>query len=243
MNHKVLMINGSYRKKNTYTLLVQIGIMLKKHGIETEILNLFDFDIKDCMGCDDACSRGHGCLINDDMPVIMKKILDSDGLVLSSPVYLGGVTSKFKAFADRTNAWFHKPEPVGKPVLFVTTTATTGIKEVIHFFKQFATGFGARHGGFIARTMKNLSRPLEEKELSRFLSLLNEDRKCYKPAMGEMILFGVQKILAHKSNGHDRRFWEERKWNEKYYYYDCRVNFGKKLFSKMMFTILSAVMK
>ena len=240
MRKKVLMINGSYRRKNTYNVLVQIGLILKNHGIQTEILDLYNFDIKDCMGCDDLCIRGGGCQIKDDMPAIMQKILDSDGLVLSSPVYLGGVTSKFKAFADRTNAWFHKPEPVGIPVLFVTTTTTTGIKDVIHFFKQFAIGFGARQGGFIARTMKNLTLPVEEKELSNFLSLLGKDKKQYKPAINEIAKFEAQKVLAFKSSDQDKRFWEEKKWNDKYYYYGCKMNFAKKLFSRMMYKILSA---
>ena len=243
MSRKVLMINGSYRKKNTYNILTQIGHILKKHDIESEILNLFDFQIGDCTGCDDLCIRGGGCRIKDDMPAVMQKILESDGLILSSPVYLGGVTSRFKAFADRTNAWFHKPEPVGKPVLFVTTTATTGIKELVHFFGQFATGFGARQGGFIARTMKTFNAPVEEKEISRFLSLLKNDKKNYRPTMNEIVIFDVQKVLAIKSNGGDRSFWEEKKWNDSYYYYDCKINIAKKLFSKMMFRILSAAIK
>ena len=239
MNRKVLMINGSFRKKNTYAILVRIGEILKNHGIESEIINLFDYEIKDCTGCDEFCIKEGGCHVRDDMPAIMQKIMDSDGLVLSSPVYLSGVTSKFKAFADRTCSWFHKPEPAGKPVLFVTTTAATGIKETIHYLDQLATGFGARKGGFIARTNKNMSAPVEEKELLNFLSLIQNDKKYYKPSMNEIVIFEVQKVLALKSSGADNTFWKEKNWIDAYYYYDCKIGPGKKLFSKMMFRILS----
>ena len=243
MAKKVLMINGSFRKKNTYGLLVQIEELLKKHDIESEIINLFDYEIKDCTGCDDICIKQGHCHIKDGMPGIMQKILDSDGLVLSSPVYLGGVTSKCKAFADRTNAWFHKPEPVGKPVLFVVTTAITGIKETVHFFDQLITGFGARKGGAVTRTIKDFDKPVEEKELARFLSLLQKDKSDYRPAMNEIVIFQVQNVLARKSNGDDKRFWEEKNWNSRSYYYDCKMGPVKKAFSKMMFKILSGTIK
>ena len=243
MSKKVLMINGSSRKKNTYNILVQITQILQKHDIESEIFNLFDYEIKDCTGCDEVCIQQGVCHIKDGMNEIMQKIMDSDGIVLSSPVYLFGVTSRFKTFADRLNVWFHKPEPAGKPVLFVATTTVTGIKETIHFFDQFATGFGARKGGYIARVHKTLNVPVEEKEVSGFLSLLKKDPKYYKPSMNEIVIFEVLKVLALKSNGADRQFWEEKKWLDKVYYYDCKMGIGKKLFSKMMFKILSNAMK
>ena len=243
MSKKVLMINGSFRKKNTYNILVQIGQILKKHDIESEILNLFDYEIKDCTGCDEVCI-GHGaCHIKDGMNEIMRKIMECDGLVLSSPVYLFGVSSKFKTFADRLNVWFHKPEPAGKPVLFAATTTVTGLKETIHFFDQFATGFGARKGGSITRVHKTLNVPVAEKEVSGFLSLLQKDKKYYRPSMNEIVIFEVLKVLALKSNGADRKFWEEKKWLDKLYYYDCRMGILKKLFSRMMFKILSNAMK
>ena len=243
MGEKVLIINGSFRKKNTYGLLVQIGELLKNHGIESEIINLFDYEIKDCTGCDDICIRQGSCQKKDDMPGIMQKILESGGLVLSSPVYLGGVTSKFKAFADRTNAWFHKPEPVGKPVLLAVTTAITGIKETQHFLDQLVTGFGARKGGVVTRTIKNFNKPVGEKEIQRFVSLIQKDKSDYRPAMNEIVIFEVQKVLAQKSNGDDKRFWEDKNWNNKPYYYDCKMGIAKKVFSKMMFKILSNAIK
>ena len=240
---KVLLINGSARKENTYNILFQITQILKAHSIDSEILHLFDFTIKECEGCDNVCIKQGACQIKDDMPAIMQKILESDGVVLGSPVYLGGVTSKFKAFVDRTNAWFHKPEPAGKPVFFVVTTASTGIKETLLFLNQFSAGFGGRKGGSIARQAKNMKIPVTEKDLSKFLSLLEKDKKLYRPSMKEIIIFEVQKVLALKSEGDDRNFWQKNGWLDKLYYYDCRLNPVKKAFSGMMFKILSKAMK
>ena len=139
MGKKVLMVDRSARKRNTYNILLQIEQVLKTHGIKVEILNLFDYRIEDCIGCE-ACVSCKECAKKDDMPILMRKIMDSDGLIVSSPVYMSCVTSRFKTFADRTNTWVHKPETAGKPVMFLATTASTGLKETKRFFELFATG-------------------------------------------------------------------------------------------------------
>ena len=242
MDKKVLIINGSARRQNTFGLLAQIEQLLKKHDIETEMLHLFDYTIGDCIGCE-KCIYQDGCSLNDDMPLLKQKILDSDGVVFGSPVYMRGVTSKLKTLADRTCAWFHKPEPAAKPVLSVTTTVSTGVKAVEQFLASFATGFGARKGGFIVRKVKDLGKPIEEKEVARFVSLLKNDKSQYRPAMGEVVMFNVQKVLALKSSGTDNAFWQGSGWIDKPYYYGCKLGVFKKLFSKMMFGILSKAMK
>lgn len=239
----VIMLNGSFRKQNSYGLLVQISQILRGHGVDSEIINLFDYRINACIGDDDNCIKTGSCAQNDDMPALRQKLLDCDGIILSSPVYLGNVTSTFKAFADRTNEWFHKPRPAGKPVLFVATTAVSGIKDTLHFFDVLTTGWGARKGGSIVRAKKNMDMPVQEKEVSRFRSLLENDKKYYRPGMNDIVIYNVQKVMALKSDGDDHRFWEEKGWFGKPYYYDCRMSPGKKAFSKMMSRILAKAMK
>lgn len=242
MNKKVLIIDGSARKKNTYNVLAQIGQTLEANSVDVEILNLFDYTIKDCVGCE-VCVNRKGCCRNDDMNALMQKIMESDGVILGSPVYMCSVTSKLKAFADRTIGFVHKPEIAGKPMMFVATTASTGLKETRRFFESYATGLGARKGEFISRKVSDLSKPVEEKEMRRFLNLLNQDLKDYKPAMNEIVMFAVGKVLALKSNGDDNRFWQEKGWLDKKYYYPCKMNPFKKLFSGFIFKVISKAMK
>jgi multimeric flavodoxin WrbA len=195
MGKKVLMIDGSFRKKNTHGLLLQIEQILKARGVEVEIINLFDYEIKDCNGCE-ACISHKACSQQDDMPMLRKKILNSDGVVMSSPVYVNGVTSRFKTFTDRTNGWIHKPELAGMPVLFVTTTTFSGIKEVKQFFMSYANILGVRKGGFISRVGDKIKDPVREAEMSRFLTLLDQDRKHYSPAMDEFGKF-MFKVISN----------------------------------------------
>ena len=227
---KVLMINGSFRKKNTYKILCEAGAILEKRGFKYEILNLSDYKINHCRGCDPTCNGNKGCNQTDDqMSEVKKKMLESDAFVFATPVYLSGATSTFKAFADRTNIWFHNPALSGKPVLSVVTTEVSGIDQTEEFLNSLETGMGLRKGGLIKRKQKNFAKPLTEKEMSKFLSLLNTDKSKYKPTMNELIIFQVQKALALKFGEGNKEFWAQNGWLDKPYYYKCKIGLKKPL--------------
>ena len=73
---KVIAINGSGRKKNTHSVLVEVADLLKNHDIKTEILNLNDFNIKQCQGCE-VCMRSDSCHLDDDIPILVDKLISS----------------------------------------------------------------------------------------------------------------------------------------------------------------------
>jgi multimeric flavodoxin WrbA len=52
MNKKVIAINSSRRKKNTYGILQKLKEDFSKRNIDVEIINLFDHEIKECLGCE-----------------------------------------------------------------------------------------------------------------------------------------------------------------------------------------------
>ena len=62
---KVLLINGSsHRNGCTYTALEEISIALNKEGINTEIFQLGNPEIRDCSGCK-ACKKIGKCVYDD----------------------------------------------------------------------------------------------------------------------------------------------------------------------------------
>lgn len=248
MSQKILMINGSPRKKGTYNVLLSIGEVLKKHGMEYEIIHLYDYNINCCSGCDVTCINNGQCntakRTNDDMPSLMQKIMECDGIVFATPVYINGVTAKFKSFVDRTNTWVHNPGPFGKPVLNVATTASTGLKDTARFLNLFAVGFGARIGGFIGRKNSNIDKPVTEKEMGKFLKYVKSDKRKYAPKAKEIIMFLVQRTLATKFGGGNKEYWENQQLlARKYYYYDCKISIFKKLLAKLMAKILNKAIK
>lgn len=104
---KVLAINGSHRKgKNTAEMLRLVLEEASAAGAATELLEITDYRITPCRSCN-RCLRKTECSItDDDMGMIAGKMLESDGIVLGSPVYFANVTGLMKIFMDRTR-WLH----------------------------------------------------------------------------------------------------------------------------------------
>jgi multimeric flavodoxin WrbA len=103
---KLIAICGSARKQgNTAKMLYKVIEGAKTEGAETEFVNLFDLNYKDCISCY-ACklknskSYGH-CILNDDLKTVLERIELSDVIVLGSPVYYGNLSGQMRSFTDR----------------------------------------------------------------------------------------------------------------------------------------------
>ncbi len=96
-----LIISGSPRKDgNTKTFLSIFEKELKNHKISTEIISLSDKKINHCLHCN-QCVNINKCVQNDDFNYIYKTVLSNRGLVIGSPVYVGGPTSIIMALIQR----------------------------------------------------------------------------------------------------------------------------------------------
>jgi multimeric flavodoxin WrbA len=243
MRKKVLAINGSKRKLNTFGLLKSICNELEKHNIETELINVTDFDIKGCIGCE-ACLRKDKCVIKDDADVLMEKLKSSDGIILGSPVYMGNISGNLKVFIDRTCRWFHRPELVGKPSLAIVTTAGSGLKDTSNYIEKVLIQWGTMPTGSITRNVKTLRNPLKQDDIKIFVEYINsESSNHHRPSFNQVIHFQVQKVLAEKILDIDKQFWIDKDWLSRIYYYDCNIGFVKKLLGKSFYRFLSKKVK
>ncbi|GAA0180316.1 flavodoxin family protein [Clostridium sediminicola] len=224
---KVLAINSSNRKMNTYGLIVQLKEILQRDNIDVEIINLFNYDIKTCIGCEHCLVKG-GCVFKDQAFEIMEKIKSMDGIILTSPVYLENVSGKLKTFIDRTCSWFHRPDIYGKPVLVVSTTKGSGLKPTLKYLKRVVIQWGGFYTGSIGRTIRNIDNEIENSECENFVKHLRKNKENYKPSFSALINFQVQKVLAYKLIGLDSQYWIEKGWNDAPYYFKCKINIFKR---------------
>ncbi len=106
---KVLGIFGSPRKGgNTERLLEEALKGAEKEGADVERLHIVRFHITPCTECLQCLEKGE-CIIQDDMQKIYPKLLESDIIILASPIFFYGVTAWAKALVDRTQAlWARK---------------------------------------------------------------------------------------------------------------------------------------
>ena len=100
---KILAINGSHRKgKNTAEMLNTVLAAAEAQGAETELVELMDYEIKECTSCNKCLFKPECTITDDGMSELYEKMLDADGIVFGSPVYFSNVTGRMKDFIDRS---------------------------------------------------------------------------------------------------------------------------------------------
>lgn len=104
MSKKVLILSGTPRKGGNSDILCDEFMRgAKESGNDVEKIRVADRNVGFCRACYHC--RDHGkCIIKDDMEEIMQKIIDSDVIVLASPVYFYSIDAQLKAAIDRTVA-------------------------------------------------------------------------------------------------------------------------------------------
>lgn len=99
-------IYGSPRKNgNTDRLLDAFlaSVNPKQHSIKTFFLR--DMSFSPCTECDGCHATGQ-CVIEDDMHLLYPYFIESDLLVLSSPVFFYGLNAQAKAMVDRAQCFW-----------------------------------------------------------------------------------------------------------------------------------------
>lgn len=236
----IIAINSSQRKINTYKVISEVKEVLKNEEINVEIINLFDYDIKPCIGCENCLIKGD-CVFNDDVSEIMDKLKSSDGIILSSPVYMENISGKLKVFLDRTCEWFHRPELYGKPILVIATTKGSGLKDTLNYLEKVVIQWGGINSGSIGRSIRNINKKVVKSECKNFIDHIKMDKKYFKPSLKALTHFQTQKVLAKKVGYLDSEYWNEKNWNDKIYYFECNINLYKRLISKGFGSFLDRV--
>lgn len=116
---KVLIINGSPRiEGNTTIALNEMVKIFDKEGIETEIVQIGQKDVRGCIACG-VCSTKGKCVFDDVVNELAPKFEEADGLVVASPVYYASANATLIACLDRLfySTSFDKTMKVGASVV------------------------------------------------------------------------------------------------------------------------------
>ncbi len=131
---KVLLINGSPHAKGcTNRALEEIRDTLKEEGVDSEIIQVGNRDIRGCVSCG-SCSRLGKCVFDDTVNETAEKLKEADGLVLASPVYYASPNGTLLAFADRLFYSNHSDlrMKVGAAVVSARRAGTTASFDVLN---------------------------------------------------------------------------------------------------------------
>jgi len=131
---KIIAIHGSPHTTRSTTRKLA-GLVLEgaaEAGAETEMIDLCDLRVTPCTACD-ACSLNGVCVNDDNVPSIIERMNEADGIVFASPVYIDNVSGQMKIFFDRLADAIHYQLLAGKYGCSVASTHTSGGEEVVAY--------------------------------------------------------------------------------------------------------------
>jgi len=244
------MVSSSRGKGNTYKVTKQLEEKIKKLGdIEFNYLFLKEANLKPCRGCFTCVTRGEQlCPIKDDRAKIEEQMLNSDGVIFASPVYVFNVTTLMKNFIDRFSYASHRPPFFKQSAMAITTSAGGGIKETLNYLESTTRSWGFNfvdklgiitHPSLIhtPRYSSEIENNMDKTASIFYHSLKTKERKS--PKLGELIQFRIMRIHAIDTKDYftaDYEYYKEKDLlaKSKKYFIDIEINLLKNLFAGMI---------
>jgi multimeric flavodoxin WrbA len=192
------MINSSFRKNgNTQKILYKIGEQLQG---EVDYINLHDYDINECKGCYQCMVKEEiSCPNQDELNIVLKKMMNADLIVFGSPVYGRQINSTMKKFYDRITYHFHKPIFYDKKVINVAATELMGHGSTLKYMKLVSDNLAMRFIGNVSFSErfsfknKNYHSKLDKRILNIVSKAEVDD---HTPTMKQRIIFNKWKIRS-----------------------------------------------
>lgn len=226
---KICIIHSGPRKKNTYATVEKIKQSLLRQGEVsfTEFFLPHDAPCF-CTGCFACILKGRElCPHRAQIAPIEQAMLEADGLIFSTPVYVMDMSGQMKAFLDHFGHCFtiHRPFPelFQKSALVVTTAAGAGnreaaqsIRRVLSYWgisKLFEFGIAMRAASWDdipPERSRKLQKKLDAAAVRFFRSL---DRPPH-PGIRFRLMFRVMRAINQRNpDGHiDKEYWRAQGW-------------------------------
>jgi len=114
-----------------------IQALLQRSGKDHIFVNLSTLKYYPCRACAHLCAKTNMCPLDDDLKPYLKHILDSEALILGTPVHAGNITGWMFSFITRLWCFHHVKNLLkGKPVLLVLTGLFRRSERVLSKFKE-----------------------------------------------------------------------------------------------------------
>lgn len=247
---KVIAIMGSPRGKGAgYKIVKKIENKMKTMGdVDFEYLFLKDTDLKTCMGCFNCVTKGEDrCPLKDDRAMIEQKLLEADGVILSSPVYVMNVSWLMKNFIDRFAYTNHRLRFFRQKVLIVTNSGGSGLKEAQAPMRIALGGSRIVHElGVGTPPWPQTERAVAKKEkavnaAAEKLYTACLDKSLPKPTFSDYMRFLIQKRVGIECREYLPADFEF--YNNKDYFYVTRIDPVKAATAKALVRFLMNMMK
>jgi multimeric flavodoxin WrbA len=248
---KLLAIIGSPRKKHCYQFTQLFEEEINKiEKVEIEYIFLNEHNIKFCTGCGLCRNQEEKCSINDDIYKLKNKIINSDGIILASPVYVYYVNAIMKNFIDRFHYFHFRPFFLNKIAFIISVTGYQGLKNTLNYLAFTAKSWGFYIGGNLGITTsfyyknENYKRKINMKIKKIANNIINLKKGITNKivTLNDLLLFkAYKKLIINTKELYPSiyTYWQTKGWLEKDYYFDTKISFINKILLKYKTFVLS----
>ncbi len=215
---KILGISASPRKEESesLSLLKEALSSIEKSGVRTGLVQLPDLKIEFCLACD-HCHKKTGCIIDDDVFGLLDKILESDGLIFATPVYIRSVTASLKAVMDRSSHFIHCQRLLGKYACAIVTSGGGRGEEVLDFIQDYFLITGSQYvGGVSAKAPVNKRCKKEARKLGIDVVTAIKEKREYPEQIGRIKGFRdfFKGVMESQKNEwlEEYKYWQKKGW-------------------------------
>ena len=129
MAQTLLGIVGSPRKHGNSELFVKEVFLNLPGDWELKLVRLPELDIRPCRACYQCLFGDMKCPLDDDFPLALEALSESDAYVVAAPTYLLGPNASLKRFLDRGLSFYaHLDALWGKPAVGVAIAGIEGME-------------------------------------------------------------------------------------------------------------------
>ncbi len=145
---KIFAYVGSPKGSDSYTwkltkLVLEQAALFGAGEIEYKLFSADQKKINFCCGCCSCFNKGF-CPFDtaDAMGALKDEMLQSDLIILSSPVYAHNVTGNMKVFLDRISYWMHLFRLTGKLGITISSSDSNGNEQVNGYLNKLMQLYG-----------------------------------------------------------------------------------------------------
>lgn len=249
---RCVVIHGSPRRGNTWTVLNLVKEEMKKQGdFEFVDIELRKENIPNCNGCFLCFFKGEErCPHKEKMENIVLEIESSDMLIMTSPVYSLQVSGLLKTFIDHMSYNFHRPKFFEKKGLVITTTAGAGhnnsakyVRDVLYYW-----GFNYVEVLPIAYRSSNLNdKNIEKiKNISKKFTRDVLSNQLHKPKLKSVFMYNSWRAMAkepYEEGDADYKYWKSTGLSNYVYYPEIKITPFSRYIGKIAYNIMRSMGK
>lgn len=250
---RILIINGSAHKGNTWKLVEQAKKCLTERDCEVtfEEIHLMEEKLPFCIGCSNCFRLGHEkCPHYNIVGKIIERIEGADGIIFATTTYNMRETALLKNLLDHLCFMLHRPHFFESKALIITTTGGVGGKAAAKSVKGTLTGIGFNKCYIFAKATRswNAYEP-DEKTIMELHKTVNKfycdvkSKKLHAPEFSVLIPYNLFRgmalsyVVGTEYATKDGEYWTTEYCKNSIYDPKVRVPFYKKIFGYLFYII------